>query len=394
MKKNVVAKRIKVKAELNKPVNVSPNGKENKEETNEVPIVNEEYIYRCPKCFNIPLINVKDNENKVVIDCLQGHHIDMLFSEYMNQDFQKSINRFECGKCGANPNSTKLMNICYECQQVLCEECLSSHNKNNANHHLISFDKLDSICPLHKSKFTSYCFECKTNLCDECIKNKCENHKRIMLDNKSTKENEITELKNNLEKENQILFNIKKIFNDTLAQLSTKFNDIISYKFLCLKYKNNVIKTYESKDTNYQIINNLNNLKFISKKLKIEQEMNELDIIYELFNFLDSIEYNDEYNTNEENGYSNVGGTLPNDKNKMFDSNNKIEESDNEDDADEDENKSKNENKTNKIKIEDSNIKEEEKDYEDENEEEEKGEESEPKPGKDKENEELNNNNI
>ena len=74
--------------------------------------------------------------------------------------------------------------------------------------------------------------------------------------------------------------------------------------------------------------------------------MNELDIIYELFNFLDSIEYNDEYNSNEENGHSN-NNMLPNDKNKMmFDSNNKIEESENEDDVDEDE-KGKNENKNN-----------------------------------------------
>ena len=391
MKKNVVAKRIKVKAELNKPINVakeSPNGKENKEETNDIASFNDENIYRCPKCFNIPLINVKDNENKVVIDCLKGHRIDMLFSEYMSPEFQKNINRYQCGKCGANPNSQKFMNICYECQQILCEECLSSHNQNNANHHLITFDKLDSTCPIHKLKFTSYCLDCKTNICDDCVKDKCENHEKKLLDNKSSKINKLSELKNNLEKENQTLFNIKTIFNDTLNQLSNNFNDIISYKFLCLKYKTNIINTYETKDINYQIINNLDNLKFITKKLKIEPEMNELDIIYELFNFLDSIEYNDEYNSNEENGHSN-NNRLPNDKNKMmFDSNNKIEESDNEDDGDGDEDeKGKNENKNNKIKIEDNNIKEEEKDYEDENEEEEKGEEFELKHGKDKDKE-------
>ena len=52
-------------------------------------------IYRCPKCFNIPLINVKDNENKVIIDCPQGHHTEMLFSEYMANEFQKNIYSYE-----------------------------------------------------------------------------------------------------------------------------------------------------------------------------------------------------------------------------------------------------------------------------------------------------------
>ena len=97
---------------------------------------------------------------------------------------------------------------------------MSSHNKSNPNHHLNTIDKADTICSLHKSKYTYFCSECKKNLCDECVKEKNDGHQLIYFQNINLKNHELTEIKNNLEKENQILFKIKKIFNDTLVTLS------------------------------------------------------------------------------------------------------------------------------------------------------------------------------
>ena len=187
MRKNILAKRIKVKADLNSPPEAkeeSQNKKEDQADENENEQLSEnENIYRCPNCFNIPFISVKDNENKVTIDCLQGHHTEMLFSEYMNPDFQKGIYKFNCGQCSANKNSKKIMKICYECQKILCKDCISLHNKNNANHHLSTLDKIDVVCPIHKQKYSYYCVQCKKNLCDECMKNKTDKHQLIMFNN-------------------------------------------------------------------------------------------------------------------------------------------------------------------------------------------------------------------
>ena len=355
MKKNNIIKRNKVKADIYNISDLSDdnsNEKEVKENGSELDILFEnQNIYRCPKCFNIPLIKVKDNENKVIIDCPQGHHTEMLFSEYMGNDFQKNLYKFKCFQCGEEKNFIK---ICYECQKIFCKDCLNSHIKNNPNHHIDILEQIDIICPIHKSKYTHYCSECKENLCDECVNNRKDKHQLIILENVNLKDKELDELKNNLEKENEILFKIKKIFNDTLTILSNKFNDIISYKFLVLKYKNNLINSYQTKKTNYQIIDNLNHLEFITKDLKIEPEMNELDIIYELFNFLDSIEYNDDFNKNEDNNlilnnsnndqinYTNMDFRINSENNKIiFESKNKIEESENEDDNDNDNEKEK-----------------------------------------------------
>ena len=371
-------KRIKVKAEINQTSEQSDDNsnekekeKEKENESNNEKDSSLQNVYRCPKCFSIPLINVKDNENKVIIDCLQGHHVEMLFSEYMTSEFQKNSSKLECSHCGADKNTKKLMKICYECKKIFCKECLSSHNKSNPNHHTNTIEKMDIICPLHKSKYSHYCPECKKNLCDECIKTKNDGHQLILFKNINLKNNELIEIKNNLEKENEILFKIKKIFNDTLVTLSNKFNDIMSYKFLCLKYKNNIINTYETKDTNYQIIDNVNHLKFITKDLKIEPEMNELDIIYELFNFLDSIEYNDENNNinmnenNSDNSYSNINNsTNIGESNKIIiDTKNKILESEHEDDNETEKENTMNDNNKN---LENKNIKVEENEKEDE----------------------------
>ena len=340
MRKSNTSKRIKVKHNLDnqseKCEEINSYKKEIKGKETEI-IKDQQNIYRCPKCPFIPLINVNDKENKVIIDCIKGHHTEMLFSEYISSNFQKNINKYKCTNCDLENNLKKLVKICYECQKIYCNDCSFIHNKKYSNHHIFSIDRIDYICPLHKSKYTQYCFECKKNLCEECLKDKSQKHKIINYKKLELKNNDLNGLKNNLEKEIITLNTIQQIFNDTIKTLSNKFNDIISYKLLYLKFKNNIINTYEPDNTNYQIIDNVNHLKFMTKALKIDQEMNELDIIYELFNFLDSIEYNDEYNNDSNNINGNENNNYE-DKNIMFDIKNRIEEVSNEDENDIDKN--------------------------------------------------------
>ena len=361
MRKSNTNQRLKVKSNLNMQSELSEDDTYNSEDKENQPEINPDYqnIYRCPKCIFIPLINVNDKENRVIIDCLQGHHKEIPFSEYMATDFQKNIYLSKCSNCGLDKNLKKIKKGCYECKKIFCKDCLSAHYKNNPNHHLNDIDKLDYFCPIHQSKYTYYCYDCKRNLCDECIKNETGEHKFTCFRNLLLTNKELNDLKNNLEKENNKLLEIRKIFNDTLTSLSNKFNNIISYKFLYLKFKNYIINTYKTKNTNYQIIDNIKHLKFINKDITIEQEMNELDIIYELFNFLDSIEYNDEknnennnensnsinFNENEPNNYVNLDYVNNKENNKnYFDINNRIEERSCEDDND---NEYINENKNN-----------------------------------------------
>ena len=63
-------------------------------------------------------------------------------------------------------------------QQIFCKDCLYLNNKNNVNHHLIPFYKIDIIFPLYKSKYT---YECKKNLYEDYDKNKNDLYRFITI---------------------------------------------------------------------------------------------------------------------------------------------------------------------------------------------------------------------
>ena len=160
MKKNSINKRIKVKADLNQNSEQSEENSNEKEKENEITHENDSTTYntyRCPNCFSIPIINVKDNENKVIIDCLHGHHIEMLFSEYMTNEFQKNTSKLICSQCREDKNSKRIMRICFECKKLFCKDCLSLYNKSNHNHHLNTIDKADINYHINKTKYTYFC---------------------------------------------------------------------------------------------------------------------------------------------------------------------------------------------------------------------------------------------
>ena len=249
-------------------------------------------IYRCPECYTIPLMKIQENENKITLNCLNNHEIEMLFSQYMSNQFKQKKEKIECSNCGTFREDLENFIYCQNCQNFFCNECAENHENNEPSHNMIDIKNMDNICPEHKNPYTHFCQDCQKNLCDDCVKEHTS-HQLILLENIILSNEEFNETKNNIMKENETLLKIQSIFKDTVDTLTRKFNDIMAYKFLCLKYKDNIVNTYQVKNINYQVIKNVNNLKYLTGGIKIEPEMNELDIIYELFNFLDSVEYNE-----------------------------------------------------------------------------------------------------
>ena len=77
----------------------------------------------------------------------------------------------------------------------------------------------------------------------------------IKLNDILLSDEEFNETKNNNIKENETLLKLQKIFKDTVDTLTRKFNDIMAYKFLCLKYKDNEKKGYTNKDISISVDN-------------------------------------------------------------------------------------------------------------------------------------------
>ena len=274
-------------------------------------ILQQRKVFRCLNCNFIPLINLTNKDKTVCLSCLNGHYAEIPLNEYMQKGFNNSLDRVKCCVCNIKHEPKKKFKLCEECNCIFCKECLKIHKKQNSGHHFISVRKMDIICGLHQEKFTNFCEKCRKNLCNKCLTDhKGLKHKIINFEEISIMKNEISEFKENIRRENIALNEVIIIFNEKIRKLQNKFTEMVKNKKQVIKFKNNIIDTYELKDTNYQVIDNLNKLKFDFKNIYINENYDELKSIQYIFNFLamnENENLNEDYNKNyshQDSGYS------------------------------------------------------------------------------------------
>ena len=244
-------------------------------------------VFRCLDCYFIPLLQLKENDTKIELNCLQNHKSEISLKDYMVKGFFNSLDRVKCSLCGLMKESKMVYKLCEECNSIMCKECLKEHNTKNRKHHVITVRKMDTICALHQSNFTFFCKKCNKNICDECLNDhKRIEHNIVRLSEINLNEKQIEEIKKKIEEEKENLNEIINAFNDNMIKLQNKFNDIIKDKKQVIKYKKNILESYELKKINYQVIDNLKKLKFNYEQFKVEPDSDELDNINKLFNYL------------------------------------------------------------------------------------------------------------
>ena len=244
-------------------------------------------VFRCLDCYFIPLLQLKDNDTKVEINCLQGHKSELPLKDYMVRGFYNSLDRVKCSICGLMREPKMIFKLCEECNIIMCKDCVKEHNLKNKRHHVITVRKMDIICCLHQLNFKFFCKKCNKNICDECLNNHRNNkHELICLSEINFNSKQIEEIREKIEEEKENLNDVIDVFNENMINLQNKFNDIIKEKKQTIKYKNNVFESYELKDVNYQVINNLKQLKFDNKPFIAEPNSDELTTIIKLFDYL------------------------------------------------------------------------------------------------------------
>ena len=233
----------------------------------------------CPKCFEH--INIKINNYKISLsNCKNGHNInDILFKNFsktQNLDLKKII----CNNCNQNNKYDSFNNDfykCFTCNKNLCPMCRSIHEKS---HQIFNYDKSPSVCSIHFESYNSYCKNCEQNLCMKCEKDHIE-HEKIYYGSILPDSEEINFKTEELKK--------------YITQLNYDIDDIISrltfYKENLNKYLeiyNDIMKSVESKNRNYEILNNiieLNNndtIKDIKNIIKEKNVKNKVNLILDI----------------------------------------------------------------------------------------------------------------
>ena len=289
---------------LNKNDNIGING--NKEDENF-------YTMRCYDCSYIPLIKIKYSDfnilqnkeaflekNKEIVSvelyCSKGHLISTPLKQYLincgiNHNFISL-----CGQCHQNkPNEIINFSFCKNCKKTLCKECSQNHNHSQSddnnfnifpekNNNLISICQLDFNCQYHNQEFFSFCKDCNINLCKECENNHVKSHKIINFDDIKLNNYEISIIQNNinLAKKRLILSDIKILkFIQSLhkleklyLQLLSLYNDFISIYKEQISFSQMILLIYKNASSNnkynYQIIQNVRNLKFNLRGIPIK----------------------------------------------------------------------------------------------------------------------------
>ena len=234
----------------------------------------------CKKTCVITFHNYKFTLNKCNNE--YKHNIEnKLLSEYeRTQTIQNKIKN--CNQC-QNKNDNLYNNKFYHCLSCKMELCSLCRSKHNEKHVTVDQEFVDYKCKNHGKSFISYCEECENNLCDLCEKEHDKKHRIIyfkkMIPNYDirTKLNELREM-------------IDK-FKDNIKSIIDKMNTIINNIEIYYNINNDIIKSYERKNKNYQIYKNVENINKYNKVvignikqiLDEESDKNKIEYIDNMF---------------------------------------------------------------------------------------------------------------
>ena len=297
------ANNIISKEEINSEKDEQKINSEKDEESNE-------YIFRCEKCFLIPIIKIDHTTYKIHCKC-QNNHIksDIHLSQALNE--YKTLSLKTCSKCGEKSDEDNY--FCIQCQQVFCIDggCKKKHSKENPSHKLINTEQLDFTCFEHSTTISKYCKDCEKNICIKCQRTQHEGHKLIDLGEILPLNEEIENGRKLFEEKKEKLLQLKNVLNEYLQEFNRKINALLDSIDAEILINKNILKNYKGDLMNYQMIENFNYFSSL-ESMKIYSNAEFLNLINEknwlprtfnitqlLIKFDQPISINDEINKND-----------------------------------------------------------------------------------------------
>ena len=166
----------------------------------------------CPICGESIILNIKEYKIRLY-ECKNGHTINNILFDEFEKTQKKIINKNE------NLNNQKEF---YECNT-------------------------------HKSLYIKYCLTCKINICEFCEINH-KNHNIIEYKNIKINENELRDELKNL----RIKLDLLKNDITKMIKILNKVKDNMEIYY---KINYNIINNYKNKKINYQILQNINEIR-------------------------------------------------------------------------------------------------------------------------------------
>ena len=252
---------------------ISPLNKENKKCKVLVQLIERTNIFNefvkskdiiCPSCYEPCRIKF-ENYQISLFGCINNHTSNLKIKDFF--DSQKiNISNIKCEKCKIKNKANSPNNEFYKCLTCNINLCILCKSIHQSNHSIINYDQKNYICMKHNDSYIKYCQQCNKNICYICD-DEHDNHNRISL----------SEIKPNINEINSNLLKMKNeidIFNKDINDIINKLNELKDIMNIYYEINNNILKNYEKKNRNYQI---LQNIKQINNNNKIYKTMNDIN---------------------------------------------------------------------------------------------------------------------
>ena len=265
--KNTVESYLASEDKRNKRLSILLGTLENDEDREPVIIKSKDII--CPKCKEPCRIAIENFKLKL-FDCKNQHSTEGIKIMDFNKTQNINISKILCDQCKIKNKGYSENNefyICLTCKQNLCILCKSRHN---SEHNIIKYDLKNYIYPKHNDTFIKYCEYCHLNICFSCDDDHAE-HRTISLMKIKPDTKKIKEKLEEIQKEIEKLINFKKAITNYLNELDQEIKVMNTY----YEINCHILKNYEIKNRNYQMLQNLKEIYENDEILEYLKNINE-----------------------------------------------------------------------------------------------------------------------
>ena len=232
----------------------------------------------CPTCKESSIINF-ENDKIYLSKCRNGHQLKNIFLNEFEETQKYDMTIIKCQICKNKNKSETTFNEFYKCLTCnihLCPLCISIH----ANEHdIINMDK-NYTCSKHNDSYSVYCIDCRINSCVQCFNEKHKNHKNIffgdIIPNIDVIKNKMKEMKKSID-----------LFKQKIDEIKSKLNMLVNNFEIFYNINQNIINNYKTKERNYEILTNINQIN--KNSINIINKLNDINNDNDLMNKLNKI---------------------------------------------------------------------------------------------------------
>ena len=220
---------------------------------------------RCQACDKLFIVRFKSIFNEVSFFCKNCEFEANIPIENLDTYIENLSNRIFCLECKGKKDSKYKLNYCDKCKGYVCSDCEKKHEKlakanGEAPHYLCPYYLMDISCFKDIKKNIGYCKACKKSFCSRCLKQH-KKHEVMYFDDFISQL--IKEGKDNIQRENFLLNEFKKNWEDCLNTLKRIINKFVTIKEKEIKLKEQLLFQLSHIQYNYQLIETVKNLKYL-----------------------------------------------------------------------------------------------------------------------------------